>query len=654
MPYRNLTTEEIALAQTRFGNSIDYTQVKIYNEKWNPLQPDDRAITPNGNIYFSSLDVMYSTNFGTDTISKQSEFMHEMTHVWQLQQGFSNNLTYLGYAAFERNYNYNKIFNGVQFKNLGIEEQAQFLQDYFLVANGQSPIIPTGKTFAEYQAELPIDFLSDTYIIEIDSNQHFEFIRPRFDSSEELPSHLTNISSKFSSAINASSPLVLDLDGDGIELSQLNQTGTVYWDGDVDGFREASAWVKPDDGLLVRDVNANGKIDNNSELFGNNATYANGFLNLKSLDSNNSNTITSADAQWGSLKVWKDTNQDGVSQSSELYTLSSLGITQINLNYSNSTTVIAGNEIKQISTFVQNGATKAIVDAWFANDQVNSVYDGSYTLNTATLFLPTLRGYGSLPDLHISMSQNSALLTAVQNFTNKTLADMVNPNSTAKADFKAILYKWAGVESVVNGSRGAEVNAKDLAFLEKMMGRPWVQVNNGNDPSPNGNASGLLNDAINLAIDNLYARMVFQAGGSALFTVKPSYNPVTDAFEGTGVTLDMTAIQALFTGNTLSTWDLGKKWINVFTLLNTAYDLDSLSTANKNALTTYVASTDATGHLTYANIKASVDSWGHLSDTDTGFGSDVITGTTGNDVLRGRYIDEIINAGSGHDTVYGG
>ncbi len=201
------------------------------------------------------------------------------------------------------------------------------------------------------------------------------------------------IAGKFSSSINASSPLVLDLDGDGLELSQLNQTGTVYWDGDVDGFREASAWVKPDDGLLVRDVNANGKIDNNSELFGNNATYANGFLNLKSLDSNNSNTITSADAQWGSLKVWKDTNQDGVSQSSELYTLSSLGITQINLNYSNSTTVIAGNEIKQTSTFVQNGVTKTIVDAWFANDQVRKFR----SVSSALISFAVNDNFGELP-----------------------------------------------------------------------------------------------------------------------------------------------------------------------------------------------------------------------------------------------------------------
>ena len=500
-----------------------------------------------------------------------------------------------------------------------------------------------------------------------------EFINDTVDyggsNLHSLTDYIAQIVTKFSSAINASSPLVLDLDGDGIELSHLNQIGTVYWDGDVDGAREASAWVGPDDGLLVRDVNGNGTIDNNSELFGNNATYANGFLNLKSLDSNSDNKITSADAQWGSLKVWKDTNQDGISQTNELYTLNALGISEINLAYSNSAATIAGNAIKQTSTFVQNGITKTIVDAWFAVDQVNSVYDGTYTLNTATLFLPTLRGYGSLPDLHVAMSQNAALLTAVQTFTGKSLATLIDPNSTAKADFKAILYKWAGVDSIVDGSRGIYVNAKDLAFLEKLMGQSYVQINNSSNPNPNEFAASELVDAINLAVDNFYARVVYQMGpGSSLFTVKPTYNPVTDAFEG-AATLNMTAIQAAFTGNSLKTWDLAKQWFTVFSIIDKAVDLASLSTSDKSALTAYVASTDNTGHITFAGLQAAVNATGTSASTtgaDLLFGNDArntIYGGSGHDILFGNGDadslygedgNDILVGGSGNDTLIGG
>jgi hypothetical protein len=55
---------------------------------------------------------------------------------------------------------------------------------------------------------------------------------------------------------------------------------------------ELFGWVGKDDGLLVFDKNNNGKIDDGSELFGNNTILsngnkaANGFEALKDLDSN--------------------------------------------------------------------------------------------------------------------------------------------------------------------------------------------------------------------------------------------------------------------------------------------------------------------------------------------------------------------------------
>jgi len=95
-------------------------------------------------------------------------------------------------------------------------------------------------------------------------------------------------------------PLILDLNGDGARSTRLGygagSLSTTYFDMDNDGFAERTAWVASGDGLLVMDKNGNGKIDNQTELFGNTATYANGFLNLKQYDSNSDNKITSADA----------------------------------------------------------------------------------------------------------------------------------------------------------------------------------------------------------------------------------------------------------------------------------------------------------------------------------------------------------------------
>jgi RTX calcium-binding nonapeptide repeat (4 copies)/Protein of unknown function (DUF2974) len=62
------------------------------------------------------------------------------------------------------------------------------------------------------------------------------------------------------------SPLVLDLDGDGLEIT--NTGSGVYFDIDNDGLREFTNWVAPDDGLLAFDANGDGVINNASELFG--------------------------------------------------------------------------------------------------------------------------------------------------------------------------------------------------------------------------------------------------------------------------------------------------------------------------------------------------------------------------------------------------
>jgi hypothetical protein len=222
------------------------------------------------------------------------------------------------------------------------------------------------------------------------------------------------------------SPLVLDLDGDGIETTKLGYgTGgsQTYFDMDANGTIERTGWITGGDGLLMMDRNGNGLVDNQSELFGNNAQYADGFANLKSLDSNNDNLITNLDADFGGLRVWIDRNENGVLDRRESLSLTQLGITEINLNatqytdhwgtyrtYNNENLVTAG------STFTMNGVTKTIEDVWFARDVMNTQQTASYTLDARTLFLPTLKGFGGLQDLHVAMSTDATLLTMVQNF----------------------------------------------------------------------------------------------------------------------------------------------------------------------------------------------------------------------------------------------
>ena len=119
---------------------------------------------------------------------------------------------------------------------------------------------------------------------------------------------ITDISASFSTAKSQASPLVVDLDGDGIET--LGTDAGVYFDHANDGFAENTGWVDKDDGLLVRDINNNGKIDDGTELFGNNSVLSsenkatNGFDALADLDTNNFlRPIVKSTPRWFELSI---------------------------------------------------------------------------------------------------------------------------------------------------------------------------------------------------------------------------------------------------------------------------------------------------------------------------------------------------------------
>jgi hypothetical protein len=49
---RGLTAGEIAMLSSVFGSTIPYAKVKVHNYKAYFFQPDDTAMTPDGEVYF--------------------------------------------------------------------------------------------------------------------------------------------------------------------------------------------------------------------------------------------------------------------------------------------------------------------------------------------------------------------------------------------------------------------------------------------------------------------------------------------------------------------------------------------------------------------------------------------------------------------------
>ncbi|WP_165091000.1 calcium-binding protein [Neisseria yangbaofengii] len=157
-------------------------------------------------------------------------------------------------------------------------------------------------------------------------------------------------------------PLVLDLDGDGIETVGTQGYKGALFDHNSDGIRTSTGWISADDGLLVIDRNGDGLINNGGELFGDSTVLkdgsnaAHGYAALAEVDTNSDGKIDAQDADFAKLKVWRDLNQDGVSQEGELFTLAELNIQSLDVAYQDVDTCLGnGNILAQKGSYPLTG-----------------------------------------------------------------------------------------------------------------------------------------------------------------------------------------------------------------------------------------------------------------------------------------------------------
>ena len=177
-------------------------------------------------------------------------------------------------------------------------------------------------------------------------------------------------------------PLVIDLDGNGLELSDL-ETSNIFFDIDADGYAENVSWTT--DGILTVDLNGDGTINDITEIFSeyfNDGSANSGLEALIAYDSNGNGIISDNDTQYNQILVWQDLNQNGISEPEELKTLAEHGITSINLNGIEDEFIQDGNIIKKRSFFNRaDGTSGEISDVAFlvtqTGFQVNQTATGT-------------------------------------------------------------------------------------------------------------------------------------------------------------------------------------------------------------------------------------------------------------------------------------
>lgn len=320
------------------------------------------------------------------------------------------------------------------------------------------------------------------------------------EADEWLEDHrkgLNDLHPSLDQAERTSSPIVIDLNGDGIHATKLagGLDKAVHFDLDGNGFAEKTAWIDASDALLVLDKNANGRIDNGHELFGNHSlnaegkkTFADGYAALAAYDENQDGRIDAQDAVYAQLAVWQDKNGNGISEAGEVLGLAEAGIAAIDLNAKAvNERDAAGNRISHRgSVEMADGSQRLAEDLWFQINPAQTRYVGealSPEAQAALLGLPNVRAFGNVVDLHLAMSRDAGLKAMVKDYLN------ADGDSQVKL-LDSLIYRWTGSEAVAANSRGGAIDARQLAALEALTGKDFRQ--HGSSPNPGPNAGQIL------------------------------------------------------------------------------------------------------------------------------------------------------------------
>ena len=427
-------------------------------------------------------------------------------------------------------------------------------------------------------------------------------------------------------------PMVIDLDGEGIETIDINKS-QIYFDVDNDGFREQTGWISKNEAILAIDKNENGKIDNQSEMFG--STTKTGFEELKELDTNGDGIINSQDVDFNKIRVWQDLNENGVTEEGELKTAQEAGIESI---YTNSYKIGAlnNNNIITEKATIQytDGSTKDLYDVATQYNDMYTVYGGDYVLDADIIDLPWLRGYGNSIDLQLAASQNDNLKTLV-----KQMASMTNANDIYN-QFDNMMSMWLG-----ENKTGEEMQK---LVLSKLI---FWDVNNMSEFQANN-----IQNAYNSLKNKLFVEFLAQTSLADKFDIAYDYrtdsiiysdntyenivrNTVdSDVFMASYVIAKMLAddgsLDVTRLANTIKNFGYGAQLINY---LNSGLKFKNGDfTYVEGSMPLYVLGTDG-------------------NDTITGGDdADIIYGMDGNDLIYGMAGDDFLHGGRGNDTLYGG
>lgn len=494
-------------------------------------------------------------------------------------------------------------------------------------------------------------------------------------------------------------PLVLDLDGDGIETVGIDSTTHVIFDTNGDGLKTGTGWVGKDDGLLVLDRNGNGTIDNGGELFGDQTLVTgvkttDGFSALRAEDTNTDGIFDANDANFTNVRIWQDKNQNGISEAGELHTLSDLSITSINLAAEEHTVINNGNTQTDIGNYTKtDGSMGTVGNLVFTQESFYREFADTIPLSEVAKALPEMQGSGLVRDLNQAVSMQTdegrALLDVLTQYSSLSTRDeqiaMIDTLITAWGNTSGLkdLSIRAQEHGYIFSTNLSSLEQVQLLALEQFNGRgywrmPWDDIGAkgarsaadiGEDEIGNKYINtvkwrdwAILDTAYSALQDSVYAGLILQT------RLAPYLNSIDFTFDNNGLKFNFDAMDTKlialqssdarnalidtlellhYAGNTLiqSGWEGGVLLSDM--LHNAEGSIDTKALLNELNM----GEVDDTPWLTTGRTMVGSSSEDILYGSHSG---DQLIGLNGNDMLRVFEGDNTLIGGRGNDTLIGG
>jgi hypothetical protein len=314
------------------------------------------------------------------------------------------------------------------------------------------------------------------------------------------------------SSYNFATPIVLDLNGDGVQY--VDRSAGVTYDYAGNGIQQATAWVNPNDGILaLQNPDSSLRI-----VFGvDGGTDLQGLA--KMFDSNYDGVLDAQDASFSQFGVWKDSNSDGIVANGEFTTLGAYNIISLSLGSTGDIHSVANGDVTVYGETIyttSDGFFHTAHDAGFATG------DGIYSFTTnpdpvvvngqigqdtfeiaALIGAPEqINNFNINEGDHLNLSPVLSADTQLTGQINLNTALPAQNNSTVSLTLGGVTYEIAAIQNTELTLPDLMANpVSGVDFNSSLHGSSWTEIVDITS-SYGGPASITANDASQLLNDN--------------------------------------------------------------------------------------------------------------------------------------------------------